>query len=189
MKKIFKFLLLPLFLIGSIFGGYALYNKYVNHYFAPVTEGKVYRSSFIPNEKLVDFLKEKKIKTVIDLREGMVQDELNPETKGEINLEKDILKKHPEFNYYNLPTLQIPEDSTVNNFIKIMENKDNYPVLIHCYHGVGRAVLFSAIYKIEFENVLPEDARKNAKPFVEITSFSKTAEKGMYLTNYKKRRK
>jgi protein tyrosine/serine phosphatase len=27
-----------------------------------------------------------------------------------------------------------------------MDNSDNYPVLIHCYHGTGRAEMYSALY-------------------------------------------
>jgi hypothetical protein len=40
-----------------------------------------------------------------------------------------------------------------------MDNKDNYPVLIHCYHGTGRAEMYSALYRIEYENFTNEDAR------------------------------
>jgi protein tyrosine/serine phosphatase len=32
-----------------------------------------------------------------------------------------------------------------------MDNSDNYPVLIHCYHGTGRAEMYSALYRIEYE--------------------------------------
>jgi protein tyrosine/serine phosphatase len=28
-----------------------------------------------------------------------------------------------------------------------MDNSDNYPVLIHCYHGTGRAEMYSALYQ------------------------------------------
>jgi protein tyrosine/serine phosphatase len=35
-----------------------------------------------------------------------------------------------------------------------MDNKDNYPVLIHCYHGTGRAEMYSALYRIEYETLL-----------------------------------
>lgn len=47
-----------------------------------------------------------------------------------------------------------------------MDNPDNYPVLIHCYHGTGRVILYSAIYKIEYENFTNEMARLNIRDLV-----------------------
>jgi protein tyrosine/serine phosphatase len=46
------------------------------------------------------------------------------------------------------------------NFYKIMDNSDNYPVLIHCYHGTGRAEMYSALYRIEYEKFTNEAARQ-----------------------------
>jgi protein tyrosine phosphatase len=37
-----------------------------------------------------------------------------------------------------------------------MDNSDNYPVLIHCYHGTGRAEMYSALYRIEYEKFTNE---------------------------------
>jgi protein tyrosine/serine phosphatase len=40
-----------------------------------------------------------------------------------------------------------------------MDNSDNYPVLIHCYHGTGRAEMYSALYRIEYEVLLRSTSR------------------------------
>ena len=168
--------------------GFAFYQKKVRYNLVSISENKVYNSGVIAPEKLPEVLGEHHIKTVIDLRDGIAQTELNPETKKQVNAEENAIDKIAGVHYFNLPTDQIPQDSTVKKFLKIMDNPKNYPVLIHCHHGVGRSRLFSSIYRIEYENFTNEDARANARYLWELSgNFSKSSEKGIYLTNYKKR--
>jgi hypothetical protein len=101
---------------------------------------------------------------------------------------ENAIDKISGVHYFNLPTDQIPQDSTIQKFLSIMDDKNNYPVLIHCHHGVGPSRLFSSIYRIEYENFSNEDARANARLFWELSSnFSKSSQKGKFLINYKKR--
>ncbi|GGG52939.1 protein phosphatase [Epilithonimonas arachidiradicis] len=154
-----------------------------------ISEGKVYNSGVVPPGELKDFLKNHGIKSVIDLRDGEEQTELNPETKKQVGAEENAIDKISNVNYFNLPTDQIPQDSTVQKFLKIMDDPKNYPVLIHCHHGVGRSRLFSSIYRIEYENFSNEDARSHARYLWELSgNFSKNSSKGKYLLNYKKRK-
>lgn len=167
---------------------FVFYQKKVRYNLVAISENKVYNSGTVPPERLPEFLNSYKIKTVIDLRDGLVQSELNPETKAQVNSEENAVDKILGVHYFNLPTDQIPQDSTIQKFLKIMDDPKNYPVLIHCHHGVGRSRLFSSIYRIEYENFTNEDARANARLFWELSSnFSKNSEKGQFLTNYKKR--
>jgi protein tyrosine/serine phosphatase len=48
-----------------------------------------------------------------------------------------------------------------------MDNSDNYPVLIHCYHGTGRAEMYSALYRIEYEKFTNE-ATSRSENTIEI---------------------
>jgi len=68
-----------------------------------------------------------------------------------------------------------------------MEIKDNYPVLIHCYHGVCRAEMYSAIYRIEYEGMDKDEARTSTRFFTKFSSFDLGKPKGDYLHNYVKR--
>ena len=91
--------------------------------------------------------------------------------------------------YFNLGTDQVPTQETVDKFLDIMDDSSNYPVLIHCYHGVGRAQLFSAIYRIEYEGWSNQDAREQTRILLKGSSFDEGAPKGEYLINYKPRSK
>lgn len=69
-----------------------------------------------------------------------------------------------------------------------MDDKDNYPVLIHCYHGIGRAQLFSALYRIEYEGFTGEEARDQTGTIIKFSSFDDGTPKGEYLKHYKSRK-
>lgn len=69
-----------------------------------------------------------------------------------------------------------------------MDNKANYPVLIHCYHGTGRAEMYSAIYRIEYKNFTNEQARKKVRNIIKWSSFDEGTPKGEYLKAYKSRK-
>ncbi len=179
-------ILLGIVLIGI--GGFAFYQKKLRHNLVTISEGKVYNSGVVPPAELKDLLKDHGIKSVIDLRDGEEQTELNPETRKQVGAEELAMNRIPGVRYFNLPTDQIPQDSTVQKFLKIMDNPKNYPVLIHCHHGVGRSRLFSSIYRIEYENYSNEDARSRARYLWELSgNFSKNSDKGQYLLNYHKR--
>ena len=75
----------------------------------------------------------------------------NPEIPQELTAEKEAVQKLEGVTYFNLGTDQVPTQETVDKFLEIMDEPSNYPVLVHCYHGVGRAQLFSAIYRMEYE--------------------------------------
>lgn len=186
MKKI---LLIVLAAVVLLVVGKYVYDTNIRHNFKPVTEGKVYKSGAIPIDQLPEYIEEYNIKSVIDLRFPGTDDLVNnPEIPDELLAEKDAIAKIPGINYYNIGSEQIPEDETVERFLKVMDDSLNYPVLIHCHHGEGRAVLFSAIYRMEYEDMPNEEARKNSRVIVRYGNFDNGTAKGEYVKNYKKRR-
>lgn len=186
--KVLKRVLIPLLIVAIGILAFVFYQKKMRYNLVTISENKVYNSGVVPPDQLEDFVDDHQIKTIVDLRDGLIQTELNPENKNQVNAEELAANKISGIKYYNLPTDQLPTDSTVQKFLTIMDDPKNYPVLIHCHHGVGRSRLFSSIYRIEYENFTNDDARKNARLFWEFgTNFSKSSEKGAYLMNYKKR--
>jgi len=51
-----------------------------------------------------------------------------------------------------------PEQEDIIKFIKIIQNKENGPFLIHCQHGSDRTGMMSAIYRMYFQGWSKEDA-------------------------------
>jgi protein tyrosine/serine phosphatase len=169
--------------------GKYVYGRHINHNFMEITEGKVYKSGVIPPDEIADYVKKYKIKSIVDLRfPGTGDDVNNPEVPAELTAEKEAVEKIPGVNYFNNGSDQVPKQENLDSFFKIMDNQDNYPVLIHCYHGIGRAQMYSAIYRIEYEGFSNEDARSKAAFPVMFSSFDDGKPKGDYLKAYKSRK-
>jgi protein tyrosine/serine phosphatase len=180
----FAVLAIVLFLVGKY-----VYDMNINHNFETITEGKVYKSGVIPPDELENYINEYHIKSVVDLRfPGTGDDVNNPEIPAELTAEKEAIEKIKGVNYYNNGSDQVPKPENLKTFFKIMDNPANYPVLIHCYHGVGRAEMYSAIYRIEYENFTNEAARNDVRTLVKWSSFDDGKPKGEYLKAYKSRK-
>ena len=146
------------------------------HRFATVTPGQLYRSAAMPPERLVEKVEENGIRAVIDFR-----------TYGEDEAERSALAALG-VKYFYLPTYQIPPRSVVDTFLELAAQSENRPLLLHCEHGVGRAVLFSALYRIEFEGWPNERALSSAYWGSGLGSFTPDSKKGRFLLKYGRRR-
>jgi protein tyrosine/serine phosphatase len=189
MKKNTKIIVFSLLAIVLIFVGKYVYDMNINHNFETITDGKVYKSGVIPPDEIESYVKKYKIKSIVDLRFPGTSDLVNnPEIPSELTAEKAAVEKIQGVNYFNNGSDQVPKPENLESFFKIMDNPDNYPVLIHCYHGVGRAEMYSAIYRIEYENFTNEKARENVRTLIKWSSFDDGTPKGEFLKAYKSRK-
>lgn len=172
---------------------YHIWYAHLNYRFSSISENKVYKSGLIPPNKLESYLTKHKIKTVVNLLHPSIQDELNPATQNEIEQEITAIKRFNKKNntsiaHINIQSDQVPTQKNIDEFLQLLDNKDNYPVLIHCYHGVGRAELYSALYRIEYEQWDNSDARNKARLIVAglgyESSFADSKPKGQFLLTY-----
>jgi protein tyrosine phosphatase (PTP) superfamily phosphohydrolase (DUF442 family) len=192
-KNILKLFGVALF-IGAL--AYA-WQVHVNYRFEEISKDKVYKSALIAPDKLEGFLVNNHIKTVINLLEPTIQDELNPANQADIDAEDRAItavnqKHNLQIRHINIPSGQIPTKKTLTRFFEVLDNPESYPVLIHCYHGTGRAQIYSQIYRIEYENWKNEDARAKTRFIVEMpgykSSFADGKGKGDFLMGYIPRR-
>ena len=189
MKKNTKIIVFSLLTVVLIFVGKYVYDMNINHNFETITEGKVYKSGVIPPDEIESYVKKYHIKSIVDLRFPGTSDLVNnPEIPSELTAEKAAVEKIQGVNYFNNGSDQVPKPENLESFFKIMDNPDNYPVLIHCYHGVGRAEMYSAIYRIEYENFTNEKARENVRTLIKWSSFDDGTPKGEFLKAYKSRK-
>ncbi len=192
--------------IGKIFavfvvvaGLYYVWHVYYNYRFEEISPNKVYKSALIESESAMErLLLENKIKTVIDLLDPGVQDALNPAEQKEVDREIAYIdainaRNNLSIKHVNIPSGQKPTPETLQKFFEVLDDNTSYPVLIHCYHGKGRAVVYSALYRIEYENWSNSEARDKTRLIVEAlgyrSSFADGKEKGDFLMSYKKRKK
>jgi protein tyrosine/serine phosphatase len=119
-----------------------LYDIHINYNFKEISRNRVYKSGTIPSNKIAEYVQKYQIKSIVDLRmPGTSDKKLNPEKLDKIELEKIAVKKIKGLKYFSNPSAQIPTQSNIDRFLKIMDDPDNYPVLIHCYHGTGLSLI------------------------------------------------
>ena len=189
MKKNKRIIILSILAVVLFFVGKYVYDMNINHNFETITEGKVYKSGVIPPDEIAEYVERYHIKSIVDLRYPGTQDLVNnPEIPVELTAEKNAVAKIPGVNYFNNGSDQVPKQQNLDSFYKIMDNPANYPVLIHCYHGVGRAEMYSALYRIEYENFTNEQARHGVRTIIKWSSFDDGTPKGEYLKAYKSRK-
>jgi len=155
-------------------GGRYLYWSMVQLRWMTITEGQVYKSGALPPERMLAKVKENGIRTVIDLRQEP------PEVRDPERLALEAAG----VRYVNLPTGQVPPDSMVDAFLEIARDPTQRPLLVHCEHGWGRSVLFSALYRIEVEGLSPEEAWNRTRILPWFGSFKPGSGKGEYLRGY-----
>ncbi len=134
-------LILPLAVAAAVYGHWAL----VDHRLTVVTPSRVFQSAAMNPAALTDVVNERGIQTVIDFREDS---DLSPTIRDE----RAALEQRG-VHYVHIPSSTRPAPDTVESFLRVMttEVANHRVVLLHCHDGEGRAVFYSAIYRMEFE--------------------------------------
>ena len=117
--------------------------------FETVREGVLYRSGQ-PRGLGMHWIQARGIRTVVGLR--------RPDKKGTIEA-----TRHAEENgmrYINIPlgSSSGEIDEAAREFLDIVEDESNWPVLVHCGRGKERAGVMSAVYRIEHDGWTNEEA-------------------------------
>lgn len=186
-KNLFKLLGLA---FVAVVVAYVWYVKF-DYRFETIDPGKVYKSAAMPPDKIDDYLRKYHIKTVVDLRRPGEHHVSGYVTNDEIKAEDMAVSQVPGARHVNIPSGQVPTAETLKKFFAVMDNKDSYPVLIHCHDGMGRAVIYSAIYRIEYDHWSDAAARDKTRPVVKFlwyhSAFADGSPKGNFLMRYKPR--
>ena len=139
--------------------GYAHYRQIHIRNFRAVREGVMYRSGQMTITGLKAAVHERGIKTVITLRDSASANEPPPDLSEENYCLAEGL------NYVRIsprtwwsPDGSIPAEIGVRRFLEVMDNADNFPVLIHCFAGIHRTGAFCAIYRMEYDRWSNEEA-------------------------------
>ena len=138
-----------------------------------VSKGRFYRAAAMPPDKLADFCRKEGVRSVIDFRTQ----------REKADQERDALDQ-VGVRHFHLSSNQVPKDNVVEEFLKIIDDASNYPILVHCTHGVGRTGVFTAIFRMEREGWSNAQARTEANVFAGFGSFRAGTGKGDYLIKY-----
>ena len=127
--------------------------------FRVVEDGVLYRSGQLTPEGLERVLHDHGIKTVVTLR--TVRDPSKPYPDA---WETDLCAARGAKHVRIIPRVwgpnekgEIPAEQAVQEFLRVMDDRANHPVLLHCFAGIHRTGTMCAIFRMEFHrwNVAP----------------------------------
>ncbi len=164
LRYVFGILIAALVIGGPI--GYAHYREKHFRNFRVVQDSVLYRSGQMSLSALQRLIHDYRIKTVITLRDAYHPGDPPPDTA-----EEDYCTKE-ELNYYRIPPRKwwapdgtVPAAKGVRQFLQIMDDPANYPVLIHCFAGSHRTGAYCAVYRMEYQHWPNADAIREVKDF------------------------
>ena len=111
---------------------------YLDNRFATVVEDRIYRSSQLTGNDLRKVIREKGIKTIINLR-GRWDDENWYEREREVTEIESV-----KLNDIRISPHDLPEFEKLSSILDVLLNGER-PLLIHCERGVDRTGLVSAM--------------------------------------------
>ncbi len=118
-----------------------------------VKPGVLYRSGQLTPTGLRYVLRRHRIRTVVTLR--TVRDPNRPYLDA---WEADVCAAHGVRHVRILPrvwspdeTGELPGEQAVREFLAVMDDPANHPVLVHCFAGVHRTGVLCAAYRMEYQ--------------------------------------
>uniref|UniRef100_A0A7C4QNX8 DSP-PTPase phosphatase fused to NAD+ Kinase domain-containing protein n=1 Tax=Schlesneria paludicola TaxID=360056 RepID=A0A7C4QNX8_9PLAN len=124
-------------------GGLAVWRHHRYKHFAVHEAGRVYRSAWVEADVMAELVRRYGIRTVVNLcRPGEMGPTRAVEERVAVESAGARLLELP------LPDTADPHDPRLAPHIAALSNPENYPLLIHCQHGVNRTARTLAMYEV-----------------------------------------
>ncbi|MFH5806403.1 hypothetical protein [Alienimonas sp. DA493] len=167
-----------LLVCGVAAGGYAYHQHHKYKHVATHEAGMVYRSAWCEPEVMAELVERWQIRSVVNLcRPGEMGED---RWEGERHAVTDAGAKLLELD---MPLDIDPADPRLQKHMEALADANNYPMLVHCQHGVTRTAKFLAMYDIVMRG-RSADESLDAQPLfgrdrqnVHVTAFAQQFEK------------
>jgi tyrosine-protein phosphatase SIW14 len=159
--------LLRLFTIAVLIVGPVVYGNWQQaqrRNFRVVREGILYRSGQTTEAGLRRLIHDYRIRTIVSLRDSSDPTRSAPDLAEEEFCRKNdiVFVRIPPRPWWS-PTGPAPVERGVKQFLEVMSDPTNHPVLVHCFAGVHRTGAYCAIYRMEFEEWTNTEALNEMK--------------------------
>jgi protein tyrosine/serine phosphatase len=128
---------------------FAVHDQAQTRGFRVVREGVLYRSGQMTPDGLRRVCNDFGIRTVVCLRDGTTPSDR----------EEEHVCDAENIHFVRLRPTQwgeagdgVPAEESVRTFRKVLADRRYHPVLVHCFAGIHRTGIFTAIYRMEFEH-------------------------------------
>lgn len=132
-------------------GGWAYYQTQRYKHLAIHDPGMVYRAAWLEPKAMAEVIERYQIRSVVNLCEPgeMGDHRWDGERSAVTNSGARLIE-------LSMPTSVEANDPAIEDHLKVMSDPKNYPMLVHCQHGVTRTAKFLAIYDIAFRHMTAE---------------------------------
>lgn len=130
-----------------------------------VDPGRFYRSGQMTADGFADAVQRYRIRTILNVQDEFPDPDIDlsfwsRRTIKETDLCRQLGVRYVHLKPTLLPRRLIPEHRppAIEEFLKILDDECNYPILIHCHAGLHRTGLLTAIYRMEQQGWTRDEA-------------------------------
>ena len=169
---------------GAAAGGYMVHRHHAYKHVAVHEQGRVYRSAWCEPEIMAELVERYQIRAVVNL--------CAPGETGEdrwVDERDAVANAGAELLELNMPLTVDPADRKLKAHMAALADPNNYPMLVHCRHGVTRTAKLLAMYDIAFRGKTAEQTLAHQPLWgrdrhnVHVAAFAgefETAHRGLY---------
>ena len=166
-----------LLLCGAAAGGYAYHQHHKYKHVAVHEPEYMYRSAWCEPEVMAELIERWQIRSVVNL--------CRPGEMGEARWEGEreaVTNAGAKLLELDMPLTIDPADPALRTHMEALADPDNYPMLVHCQHGVTRTAKFLAMYDIVMRDKTAEESLDSQPLFgrdrqnVHVTAFAEQFE-------------
>ena len=138
--------------VSAVAGGLAYRHHHRYKHLAIHEPGMVYRSAWVEPDVMSELIETYQFRSVINLcNPGEMGEQRWAEERDAVINAGARLIELPMFNTVDV------SDSQIAKHIEVLGDPDNYPMLVHCQHGVTRTAKLLAIYDIVYRGQSAEE--------------------------------
>jgi len=148
-------------------------------HFAVHEDGMIYRSAWLEPDVMREVIERHQIRTVVNLcAPGEMGERRWREEREVVSNAGARLIEMP------MTVMVQPEQDAVGGHLRILANPDNYPMLVHCQHGMTRTAKFLVMYDAAFRGMTAEESLARQPLFgrerhnVHVSAFARHFEQG-----------
>lgn len=149
-----RLIFLGMFAAVSLATGLFAYQSHQRYKHLAVHEpGMVYRSAWVEPDVMSELIEKYQIRAVINL--------CNPGEMGEqrwIDERRAVTNAGARLIELPMPLTINADDPVIDKHLEILADANNYPLLVHCQHGVTRTAKLLTIYDIVFRKMSAKES-------------------------------
>ncbi len=164
--------------VSGATGAWIYYQQHRFKHFAVHDPGMVYRSAWLGPDALSQLIETYQIRSVVNLCNP---DEMTPQMWA--SERQAVASSGATLHAVPLPNSIEFDPQVWQQHLEILSNPNNYPMLVHCQHGVTRTAMFLATYDVlhrhqtAAESLAAQPLFGHTKDNVHLQAFGKNLQK------------